>query len=375
MKPEWEALIVGIDRYPKYNEFKDLTVAVKDGESVAQRLEQSGYETFRIQHLPQRFSARGAKTVESRGLVRLEELREAIANLFNPPSPNEPPETALFFFSGHGCRQEVNEEEEVFLVTSDAFPDGGIYGYPLRELGEQIASSPVQQVVVWLDCCYSGELLQFIPKDKAFCLMTATRSYEPGVEISHEQGLFTRELLAGLNPENYPDGIVKSHDLAKYLARRMSQTGQRPLIANSDQTILLTTQFPKRSFRDECPYRSLAYFTATPEDAQFFYGRSNLTQQLIERVKKQDRLLMVLGASGSGKSSLLRAGLLYQLKLGQAIVGSDRWHYLEPFTPQESPQPANFGKPPHPPNLGGRRGRTGSSKSPRIGGFRGRLLP
>ncbi|NEQ10764.1 MAG: hypothetical protein F6K37_34055, partial [Moorea sp. SIO4E2] len=50
------------------------------------------------------------------------------------------------------------------------------------------------------------------------------------------------------------------------------------------------------------------------------------------------RLLVVLGASGSGKSSLLRAGLLYQLKLGQAIAGSDRWHYLEPFTPGVAPK-------------------------------------
>ena len=47
--------------------------------------------------------------------------------------------------------------------------------------------------------------------------------------------------------------------------------------------------------------------------------------------------MIVLGASGSGKSSLLRAGLLYQLKLGQEIPGSDRWIYLEPFTPQENP--------------------------------------
>ncbi|NEO99348.1 MAG: hypothetical protein F6K58_11835 [Symploca sp. SIO2E9] len=337
MKPEWEALIVGIDRYPAPTTFNDLTVAVKDGENVAQRLEHYGYETFRIQHLPRRFSQKRAGRTNGTELVRLEELTKAIANLFNPPHPNQPPETALFFFSGHGYRKEVNGEEEVFLVTSDAFPQGGIYGYPLQELGRQIEISPVKQVVVWLDCCYSGELLRFIPTDKAYCLMSATRSYEAGIEIKHQQGLFTKELLAGLNPENYPDGIVNSHNLAEFLERRMSQTGQRPLIANSPQAILLTTQFPKGSFQDKCPYRSLSYFTAKPEDALVFYGRSKLTQQLIERVKNQERLLMVLGASGSGKSSLLRAGLLYQLKLGQAIVGSDRWHYLEPFTPQQAP--------------------------------------
>ena len=337
MTLEWEALIVGINRYPKPTNFNHLTVAAKDGENVAQRLSQSGYEPFRIQYLPMGFTQKGARGLSSRGLVRLEELREAVANLFNPPPPNQPPETALFFFSGHGCREVVDGIDQVFLVTSDAKPDKGIYGYPLRELGEQIATSPVKQVVIWLDCCYSGELLKFIPTKKIYCLITATRSYEPGVEISHEQGVFTKELLAGLNPENSPDGIVNSHNLAEFIEQRMSMTCQRPLIANSKQAILLTTQFPKPSFQDKCPYRSLSYFTALPEDALVFYGRSQLTEQLIERVNNQDRLLMVLGASGSGKSSLLRAGLLYQLKLGQAIAGSDRWHYLEPFTPQEIP--------------------------------------
>ncbi|NEQ06958.1 MAG: hypothetical protein F6K37_13735 [Moorea sp. SIO4E2] len=341
MTPEWEALIVGINRYPEYTNFNDLTVAALDGANVAQRLEQYGYEPFRIQDLPLGLTQKGAGGVSSTGLVKLEELREAVANLFNPPPPNQPPETALFFFSGHGCRQEVDGQQDVFLVTSDAFPDVGIYGYPLRELGQQIATSPVKQVVIWLDCCYSGELLSllpFIPTDKAYCLITATRSYEPGVEISHEQGVFTKALLAGLNPENHPDGIVNSHNLALFIEQRMSRTRQRPLIANSKQAILLTTQFPKLSFQDKCPYRSLSYFTALPEDALVFHGRSQLTQQLIERVKTKDRLLVVLGASGSGKSSLLRAGLLYQLKLGQAIAGSDRWHYLEPFTPGVAPK-------------------------------------
>jgi ABC-type phosphate/phosphonate transport system ATPase subunit len=48
-------------------------------------------------------------------------------------------------------------------------------------------------------------------------------------------------------------------------------------------------------------------------------------------------LIDVFGASGSGKSSLIRAGLLYQLKLGQAIAGSNNWVYVEPLTPTNDP--------------------------------------
>ncbi|MFF3437840.1 BTAD domain-containing putative transcriptional regulator [Streptosporangium sp. NPDC002721] len=58
---------------------------------------------------------------------------------------------------------------------------------------------------------------------------------------------------------------------------------------------------------DNCPYRGLVAFQ--PEDEEWFFGRSQLVDRLRELV---DRLPVVgvFGASGSGKSSLLRAGLL-----------------------------------------------------------------
>ena len=61
-----------------------------------------------------------------------------------------------------------------------------------------------------------------------------------------------------------------------------------------------------------------------------------MTDELIEEVRTNN-FVVVLGASGSGKSSLLRAGLLYQLKRGQEISGSDRWLCIDPFTPEEFP--------------------------------------
>ena len=55
------------------------------------------------------------------------------------------------------------------------------------------------------------------------------------------------------------------------------------------------------------PYVGLAAFE--PEDADRFFGRDALIDSLVERVGQQ-RFLAVFGASGAGKSSLLRAGLL-----------------------------------------------------------------
>ncbi|MGJ5672185.1 MAG: caspase family protein [Nostochopsis sp.] len=337
MVSEWAAQVIGINYYPEYTTLKPLTAAAEDAEKIAGHLERYGYRPFRVQCLPGALNQKGESKIDRQGAVKVQELREAIANLFNPPPPNPIPETALFFFSGHGWCKTVAGKEEVFLATSDALPDKEIYGIPLSWLGEQLQASQAKRVVVWLDCCYSGELLKFIPTGKDYCLITATRSYETGVEIPHTQGLLTQALLAELNPENDPDGIINSHKLADLIRSRMLDTVQRPLIANSLRSILLTTKFPQKSFQNKCPYRSLSYFSETKEDAEVFYGRSALTQQLIQKVKNQHRLIAVLGGSGSGKSSLLRAGLLYQLKLGQEIPGSDAWTYITPFTPKETP--------------------------------------
>ena len=73
------------------------------------------------------------------------------------------------------------------------------------------------------------------------------------------------------------------------------------------------------------PYRGLEPFTET--DANVYFGRSELTEQLIRIL--DDRLtsgatepLMVIGASGSGKTSLLRAGLHASLKERAGFLSS-----------------------------------------------------
>jgi len=56
-----------------------------------------------------------------------------------------------------------------------------------------------------------------------------------------------------------------------------------------------------------CPFRGLVAFR--PDDREFFFGREALVQKLVERVKANN-FLAVLGPSGSGKSSLVLAGLV-----------------------------------------------------------------
>ena len=62
-----------------------------------------------------------------------------------------------------------------------------------------------------------------------------------------------------------------------------------------------------------CPYKGLSYFDCNDRDHHYFYGREALTKTLLDKVE-QENFLAIVGASGSGKSSVERAGLLQELK-------------------------------------------------------------
>jgi WD40 repeat protein/DNA-binding SARP family transcriptional activator len=70
-----------------------------------------------------------------------------------------------------------------------------------------------------------------------------------------------------------------------------------------------------------CPYKGLARFEAS--DAEFFFGRERLVAELVTHLVGAG-LVGVVGPSGSGKSSLVRAGLLPALADG-VLPGSNRW--------------------------------------------------
>jgi WD40 repeat protein/DNA-binding SARP family transcriptional activator len=71
----------------------------------------------------------------------------------------------------------------------------------------------------------------------------------------------------------------------------------------------------------QAPFKGLQHFDIV--DADLFFGREELTDQLVERLS-QGRFLAVLGASGSGKSSIVRAGLIPALQRAEPLDGSLR---------------------------------------------------
>jgi WD40 repeat protein len=77
----------------------------------------------------------------------------------------------------------------------------------------------------------------------------------------------------------------------------------------------------------DCPYRGLGVFDVA--HANLFFGRKRITRELVEMLGSAlrgpgPRLTAVVGPSGSGKSSLVRAGLVAELAEG-ALAGSETW--------------------------------------------------
>jgi len=95
----------------------------------------------------------------------------------------------------------------------------------------------------------------------------------------------------------------------------------------------------QKSLIIECPYRGLSFFDV--EHASDFYGREDLTEKLLNKIKGEDsnkiknRFLAIIGSSGSGKSSVARAGLLHALKQGK-LTNSASWPQVI-FFPGDDP--------------------------------------
>ena len=89
--------------------------------------------------------------------------------------------------------------------------------------------------------------------------------------------------------------------------------------------VTTTPHRPRTAARN--PYRGLEPFQEA--DAQDFHGREALVAEMVE-VLSEHRLLTVVGPSGIGKSSVVRAGLVPTLRAG-AIDGSEHWLVTDLF--------------------------------------------
>ena len=134
-------------------------------------------------------------------------------------------------------------------------------------------------------------------------------------------------LLPGAEPENISGFLRLNHflDLRNDAAANDQLQSLISTIRGGKPSSITETEI------DLCPYRALRAFRE--EDAPLFFGREEFAQQLLAKTQ-QHSLIAVVGPSGSGKSSVVQAGLMPLLRRERSPQPT--WDAVV-FTPGRSP--------------------------------------
>jgi formylglycine-generating enzyme required for sulfatase activity/energy-coupling factor transporter ATP-binding protein EcfA2 len=346
------ALVIGINHYDNPNFLPPLSKPAKDAEAVAKFLENTG--TFaNVERLPNRWIAAEKRYEVVPGKVTGNEVLQALQQILSGEQTKN--QEVLIYFSGHGFRL-INRigDGEAYLATSDSQPDGKNAISLDRELNPLLRRSSLSNLVVMLDCCHAGALLpenrelnrtllepslSAFKEKQDYYLITACRSEQVAWE-DEEYSLFTAALLEGLSPQqaDLKTGEISGDRLFDFVSRELRGKGQEPIRMGVGRSIILVKYGAQPQVKEveplldekgelRCPYQGLLAFTK--KERPFFFGR----KRVVEDIKsKLDRLNFVplIGASGSGKSSVVLAGLIPWLEeLG--------WQILEPIKPGFKP--------------------------------------
>jgi hypothetical protein len=254
-------------------------------------------------------------------------------------SARQAEDVLLVCYVGHGL---VSPGGELYLATKSTERQPELLAYTAlayTAVRTSLLQSPARSIVVILDCCFSGRavgVLGALDSAVAVDLAQVNGGYVLTSAAGEELALappgakhtaFTGELI-GLLARGDPAGppLLTLRHAYQYLTRVLPARGFPKPHRRASERIEDLVLAPNPAYHppedappeqdvagpagDVCPYPGLAAFRA--EDARWFFGRERVTTELVGRVAarlEQARPLVLVGASGSGKSSLLRAGL------------------------------------------------------------------
>lgn len=343
------AFVIGIDAY---QHLSPLSTAVNDARVLAEQLrEHHGYTV----HGP-----------------LLDATKADLTQLLEVDMPELVGEEdrVLFYFAGHGIALDSDDEPNGYLIPADARPGDKDTLLSMHQLHDALEALPCRHGLLIMDCCFAGafrwsigfrdaifdlpgiiyeERFYRYAADPAWQVITSSAADQKAVDIlaNHTLGWrgdgeakhspFALALLEGLMgaadtiPRDQADGVITATELYVYLRDRVESdthvqgTRQSPAIFSlqrhdKGQYIFLNPRHPLNlpPIPRRNPFMGLRSYNEA--DQLLFYGRDRVVAALDALVATAP-LTVVSGASGTGKSSVIKAGLLPRLrKAGRHIL-------------------------------------------------------
>ena len=383
------AIILGINNYE--NGIPELETAAPDALKLAQIIQEEHT------HLKPQYQAQNKYEVQLllNQRVTLKKLKQLIEDfkkgqifLDKEKVTVNNDDRVLFYFAGHGIALEAldNQDGPVgYLIPQDATKDVSSTYLPMQELHDALNALPCRHMLAILDCCFAGAFRwaslkrDIVPKvtvykerydrficDAAWQVITSAADDQKALDSLGQRGKvidgdevhspFAKALFDALRggadggADFNKDCIITATELYSYLRDQIEiltennykrQTPGFCLLKKHDkgEFIFLLPNFDRDKLQDapplnlkNNPYRGLQSYDE--KDSGLFFGRENLIKQLYQRiVSNKQALTVVLGASGTGKSSLMKAGLLPRLRQNSEY----QFQILDPMRPGESP--------------------------------------
>ncbi|MEB3357712.1 MAG: caspase family protein [Synechococcales bacterium] len=367
------AVLIGINNYR--NGIPILNTAVADAAGIAQILQDKhGYQVQ--QYLDE--------------AATLEKLRTLLQGFL---TEIEADDRLIFYFAGHGIALNGDDGPQGYLIPQDARL-GEVSTYlPMVEVEAALTQLPCRHCLIILDCCFGGAFRwsstrKLVPvteviykerydrfvQDPAWQVITSAAHDQyalDALDLKNDRGIasasshhspFAAALMEALvgaadahppaqNGQPAGDGVITATELYLYLRDRVEvatetqQQRQTPgiwplnchdkgeyIFLSPGHALNLPPAPPLDTSKN--PYRGLESFDEA--QSELFFGRAALTKALAQFVA-QHPLTVVLGASGSGKSSLVKAGLMPFLRRQGEQDSRQPWQILDSIRPGEAP--------------------------------------
>lgn len=339
------AFLVGID---DYKHLAALQTAVSDARKVAEVLAQQQH--FKV--YPPLLNATG----EALNNLLEKTLQEKVGSK----------DRVFFYYAGHGIADDSDEGPAGYILPVDADPANKKTFIPMEKFHKAITRLECRHVLLVLDCCFSGAFKWsdgtraggvFRPKklykerfdrfitDPAWQVITSASYDQKALDMllgkpgdrgvddrNREHSPFALALMDGLAGKadvkdgEEGDGVITATELYSYIRDRVEpatikasekkrQTpGFFPLGKHDKGEFVFlhpTHRLNLPPVPDQNPYKGLKSYNES--DRELFYGRDQVIKDLQAKIPG-NRLMVITGPSGSGKSSVIKAGLLPRLR-------------------------------------------------------------